>query len=173
MPARSYLLKGLNMTMTGGGATRDQIRDLQRDLRALGYLRSGIDGAFGPGTAFAVKALQNDLLKNDGTGSDGKAPVSIRSYNKGRVSAVSGAVDFRLAQCISEMLDDPNFPILPQAADPTAENRKIVSTLKAMASPAAPVPFLLGILMQESGLKHFNEPRRGDARFGCLHLEPE
>ena len=75
---------------------------------------------------------------------------------------MSGAVDFRLAQCISEMLDDPNFPILPQAADPAAENRKIVSTLKAMASPAAPVPFLLGILMQESGLKHFNEPRRGD-----------
>jgi hypothetical protein len=43
-----------------------------------------------------------------------------------------------------------------------AENRKIVPTLQAMPSPAVPIPFLLGILTQESGLKHFNEPRAGD-----------
>ena len=162
MPARTYLVPNLNMTVEGGGATPEQIRDLQRDLRALGYLRSGIDGAFGPGTAFAVKALQNDLMTNDGTGPDGTAPVKIKDYNKGRVSGATGIVNFGLAQCISEMLDDPNIPALPKAADPVAENRKIVPTLQAMPSPAVPIPFLLGILMQESGLKHFSEPPAGD-----------
>jgi peptidoglycan hydrolase-like protein with peptidoglycan-binding domain len=162
MPERSYLVANLKITETGGGATREQIRDLQRDLRALGYLRRGIDGVFGSGTAFAVKALQNDLLTNDGTGSDGTAPVSIKSYNKGRVSAASGVVDFGLAQCISDMLDDPSFPTLPNTADPAAENRKMVATLKAIPSPDAPIPFVVGILMQESGLKHFNEPPHGD-----------
>lgn len=162
MPARSYLDTNLKITVAGGGATREQIRDLQRDLRALGYLRSGIDGVFGSGTVLAVKALQNDLLTNDGTGSDGIAPVSIKSYNRGRVSSASGVMDFALAQCISDMLDDPNFPTVPKATDPVAENRKLVPTLKAIPSPAAPIPFVLGILMQEGGLKHFNEPRRGD-----------
>jgi len=162
MPARSYLVANLRISETGAGATQEQIRDLQRDLRALGYLRSGIDGVFGSGTAFAMKALQNDLLMNDGTGSDGTAPVSIKSYNKGRVSSASGVVDFGLAQCISDMLDDPNFPSLPNTPDPVAENQKIIPTLKAIPSPAAPIPFVLGILMQESGLKHFNEPLRGD-----------
>jgi peptidoglycan hydrolase-like protein with peptidoglycan-binding domain len=110
MPARSYLVPNLNMTEGGRGATREQIRDLQRDLRALGYLRKGIDGVFGSGTAFAVKALQNDLMTNNGTGDDGTAPVKIKDYNKGRVSGATGIVNFGLAQCISEMLDDPNFP---------------------------------------------------------------
>ena len=31
---------------------------LQEDLRSLGYLRAGIDGRFGDGTASAVLALQ-------------------------------------------------------------------------------------------------------------------
>ena len=162
MAARSYLVENLNMTLGGGGASQEQIRELQRDLRALGYLRSGIDGAFGSGTSFAVKALQNDLMTNDGTGKDGAAPVKIKDYNKGRISAVTGVVDFELAQCISDILDDPNFTTLPNAVDPAAENRKIVPTLEAIPSPAVPIPFLIGILMQESGLKHFQEPRAGD-----------
>lgn len=40
----------------------DVIRDLQRDLRALGYLKKGIDGKFGSGTETAVKALQYSLV---------------------------------------------------------------------------------------------------------------
>jgi hypothetical protein len=162
MPARGYLIPDLNMTVGGRGATQEQIRDLQRDLRALGYLRRGIDGAFGPGTAFAIKALQNDLMTNDSKGRDRTAPVKIKDYNKGRVSGATGIVNFGLAECISDMLDDPNFPVLPKAADPVAANRKIVPTLLAMPSPAVPIPFLLGILMQESGLWHFNQPRAGD-----------
>ncbi len=148
--------------MDGSGATPEQIRELQRDLRALGYLRRGIDGVFGSGTGFAVRALQSDLLMSNGAGPDGTAPVKIKDYNRGRVLAVTGIVDFGLASCIADMLDDPNFPHLPKAADPASENRKIVSTLKTAAPSRAPIPFVLGILMQESGLKHFNEPRTND-----------
>ena len=84
MPPLSYQQPGLVVRRPGTGATDSQIRDLQRHLRALGYLRQGIDGQFGPGTEFSVKALQHDLLHNDGRGSDGQAPVN--NYGMGAVS---------------------------------------------------------------------------------------
>ena len=40
----SYQQAGLVLKRPGTGATDAQIRDLQRHLRALGYLRRGIDG---------------------------------------------------------------------------------------------------------------------------------
>ncbi len=67
----SYQQAGLVLKRPGTGASDAQIRDLQRHLRALGYLRQGIDGAFGGGTERAVKGLQHDLLHNDGGGNDG------------------------------------------------------------------------------------------------------
>lgn len=66
MPGLSYRKAGLVLRRGGGRATRQQVKDLQRNLRRLGYLRSGIDGGFGPGTELAVKALQHDLLNNYG-----------------------------------------------------------------------------------------------------------
>ena len=86
----SYQQAGLVLKRPGEGASDAQIRDLQRHLRALGYLRRGIDGAFGPGTEGAVKGLQHDLLHNDGSGKDGRAPVGVRDYNDGRAAAVTG-----------------------------------------------------------------------------------
>src|SRR5258706_15082356 len=90
----------------GGTATADQVKDLQRALRSLGYLAGGIDGKFQGGSAKAVSALQYDLLHNDGTGTDGKAPVAVTSYNKGRVTAVTRAGGQNLAQGIVEVLDE-------------------------------------------------------------------
>ena len=58
----SYQQAGLVLKRSGTGASDSQIRDLQRHLRALGYLRRGIDGAFGGGTEGTVKGLQHDLL---------------------------------------------------------------------------------------------------------------
>ena len=49
MPTLSYQQAGLVLKRPRTGASDAQIRDLQRHLRALGYLRQGIDGAFGPG----------------------------------------------------------------------------------------------------------------------------
>ena len=165
MPVRSYQQPGLNLAENGDDATPLQVHELQIDLRQLGYLARGLDGSFGSKTTSGVMALQHDLLNNHGssTGGDGQAPVSVADYNQGRVMDVTGIVDQNLARCISDMLDDPQFPSLPRAANAVEENGKIVPLLMGIANPAAPVPFLLGVLSQESDLKHYNEPRPGDS----------
>ncbi|MCP4203102.1 MAG: peptidoglycan-binding protein [bacterium] len=160
MPRLSYRQPGLVLERGGTDATLEQVRDLQRDLRRLGYLRSGLDGQFGPGTQRAVKALQHDLLTAMDRASG--APVDVMDYNQGRVVDVSGACDRGLANCISDMLDDPEYPDLPKAEDPKAENRQLAEDIVALESDEAPVPFIAAILKQESGLKHFNEPRGDD-----------
>ncbi len=164
MPLLSYNKRGIRMERGGTGAAEQQVRDLQRDLRQLGYLKSGIDGKFGKGTETAVKALQYDLLHNDGRSArdDGKAPVSVLDLNRGRVVAITGIVTQGLASCISDMLDEPNFPSLPKADDPKTENGKIIGLMKKMPSEEVPIPFLMGILQQESRLKHYNEPSKND-----------
>ena len=164
MPLRSYNKRGIRIERGGTKATEQQVRDLQRDLRQLGYLKKGIDGKFGKASETAVKALQFDLLHNEGrsTPNDGNAPVSILDLNRGRVVAVTGSVDQGLANCISDILDGPKFLTLPKADDPKAENSKIVSYMKDMLSAEVPIPFIMGILKQESGLMHYNEPSRND-----------
>ena len=165
MAELSYRKANLVLERGGTHASEGQVRDLQRDLRCLGYLRKGIDGQFGLGTERAVKALQHDLLNNIGrsTRDDGhEAPVCVHDYNKGRVFEVSGQVDQLMVECISDLLDEPRFPPLPMAEDPVAENRKIVAQISALESNEVPIPFMLAILKQESGLKHFNVPRPGD-----------
>jgi hypothetical protein len=164
MPPQTYRQSGLVLREGSSSASLQQVRDLQRDLRALGYLRRGVDGKFGSGTDRAVRALQHDLLHNDGrsrTG-DGAAPVRVIDYNRGRVGQVTGAVDEALAACIGDMLDDKRFPKLPAAKDPAGENRKVRETFRAMESDEIPIPYLIAILMQESGLMHFIEPRGSD-----------
>jgi hypothetical protein len=164
MAELSYRKPGLVIRRFEHRANERQIRDLQRDLRRLGYLSSGIDGDFGSDTERAVKALQYDLLNNDGasTRDDGCAPVSILDHNRGRVVAISGAVDQGLVECISDMLDNPDYSTLPYSRDAIRENQAIVSEIAAMASAEVPIPFLLALLVQESSLKHFHEPKDGD-----------
>lgn len=162
MPSLSYRQPGLVLKRGGVAASDRQIRDLQHDLRLLGYLKRGIDGNFGFGTERAVRALQHDLLHNDGGGTDGTAAVAIRDFNSGRVETVTGEVDQRFVDCISDLLDEPRFGRLPAAADPKSANRQVLATISSLASPGVPMPFLMAILEQESGLRHFNEPRPGD-----------
>jgi len=157
-----YRKAGLTLKRGNSRMTKGQVRALQEHLRCLGYLRRGIDGAFGSGTERAVKALQHDLLNNDGRGRDGNAPVRLLDYNKGRVLDVTGQVDQAMAGCISDMLDDPAFLKLPKADDPKAANGEVAEQLAATRSKDAPVPFLRAMFKQESNGRHFNEPRRGD-----------
>lgn len=162
----SFRQPGLVLQRGGGGATQQQIRDLQHCLRSLGYLGGGIDGTFGPGTEVAVKALQWDLLLNDGssTGGDGSAPIGVQAYNRGRVAAVTGRVDQSLVDCVSDILDDSrNAPTLPFVPNPVAENQRIAGEIAALPVQEVPIPFLLAILRQESGLRHYLEPAPGDA----------
>jgi hypothetical protein len=164
MGPRSYRKRGLALRRGGIGVSDQQIRDLQRDLRELGYLKKGIDGRFGPGTDVAVRALQWDLLHNDGrsTGGDGNAPVRVLDFNRGRVVGVSGTADQGLAGCIADMLAGADFPLLPKAENPKAENARIRTVMKELSSEQVPIPYIMGILQQESGLKHFNEPSKND-----------
>jgi Putative peptidoglycan binding domain len=164
MAGRSYRKRGLALRRGGVGVGEHQIRDLQRDLRQLGYLKKGIDGKFGAGTELAVRALQWDLLHNDGrgTGGDGNAPVRVLDFNRGRVVGVSGTADQGLAGCMADMVADPGFPVLPKAENPRVENARILAVMKELSSEQVPIPYIMAILQQESGLKHFNEPSRND-----------
>jgi peptidoglycan hydrolase-like protein with peptidoglycan-binding domain len=161
MTQLSYRQPGLVLQ---SGSSGELVRDLQHDLRSIGYLSHGIEGDFGAGTTLAVQALQHDLLTNNGSsaGSDGNAPVKVADYNQGRVPGVSGQVDQALVACISDILDDAAFPKLPWADDPAQENKRIAGQIANMASQDAPIPFLLAMLKQESDLKHFREPAAND-----------
>ena len=158
-----YQQPGLTLTRA---ASNDSalVRALQRDLRALGYLRSGIDGAFGDGTEKAVRALQYDLLGNNGTshGGDGNAPVAMTDFNLiggvRQITAVNGTVDQALANCIAALLGDERVPKLPNAVDPVAANSKIATQIANLRNNIAPSPFMLAILRQESGVRHFCVP---------------
>jgi len=147
----------------GSGARKQQITDLQRDLRKLGYLATGIDGVFGVMTGNAVRALQHDLLHNSGRGSDGDAPVRLTDYNRGRVTSPDGLVDEKVAAAIEEMLEDERFAKVPESPDPVAANREVVRQVEEVPSGRVPMPFLAGILSQESGLRHYSEPTATNA----------
>lgn len=134
------------------------VKELQRDLRRLGYLRTGIDGIFGRETEAAVKALQYDLLHNHGAGPDGVSPVRVADYNGSRIHAADGVLDQQLAAVMAQMLSDVRFEQVPASRDPAGENAKVAAELKAMESSEVPAPFLLAILEQESGLRHYVEP---------------
>jgi len=159
----SYAQAGL--TLKPGNTPSPLVKDLQRDLRSLGYLRNTIDGVFGTGTSRAVRALQFDLLANTGgsRSGDGSAPVAIKDYNKGRVSASTGEVDQNLTGCIADMLADPLFPKLPFSSSPASDNQKALQAIAGLCKDQVPFPFLFGILVQESGAKHYYEPKAPDA----------
>ncbi len=154
--------------MPGGASlgtdTPDQVRALQFALRSLGYLKAGIDGQFGNASRKAITALQFDLLSNTGksTAGDGDAPVAVRDYNRGRVTAVSAQFDQGLGACIADMMQDQAFPKLPSSDDPVSANRAALATVAALPSQSVPTPFLVGIVLQESGGKHYQEPHGGD-----------
>lgn len=132
------------------------VRALQRDLRALGYLGKGIDGDFGQGTERAVRALQYDLLHH--AGGNG-APLAIREYCGGRVTAVTGVVESGLAACIDDMINATAFVKVPSSATPSDDNKRALDAVRAMTNLAVPKPFLLAVLGQESNWRHFAVPK--------------
>jgi peptidoglycan hydrolase-like protein with peptidoglycan-binding domain len=156
MGSPSYSVPGL--TLAPDSAFSSQVQDLQHDLRALGYAKGPIDGVFGPGTGNCVRALQYDLLNNDGssTSNDGAAPVAVKNYNNGSVSALTGIVDQGLVACISAMLADPLYPKLPFSLNPSQDNQAALAAVQGITT--VPAPFLLGVLSQESNGQHYRVP---------------
>jgi hypothetical protein len=163
MPILSYAQPGLVLTISAKPS--QQIRDLQYDLRSLGYLIGHIDGWFKSSTARSVRALQFDLLHNAGASSngDGSAPVAVTKYNRGRVTGITGVVDQNLVACITEMLDDSAFPKLPSSASPQIDNERAMQAISSAGDGQVPFPFLYAILMQESGGEHFHVPLATDS----------
>ena len=139
------------------------IRALQQDLRSLGYLARGIDGAFGRNTRGAIRALQYDLLHNDGapSRSDGGAPVVVSRYCRG-VTQITGVVDAATADSIEAMLSDPTFPKIPRSSAPADANKAALARVAATKSTVAPISFLLAIFQQESSSQHYVVPPHGD-----------
>jgi len=168
MPVPRYKQPGLSLRQ-GGPNDPALVRALQRDLRALGYLRAGIDGVFGDGTTRAVRALQHDLLNNGGasSGGDGRAPVAIASFNvtaggAKAVTVIDGVVTEAVAGCLEAMLADARIPQLPRADDPGAQNRAALAAIAATPSATAPTPYIAAMVLQESDGRHFNVPRGAD-----------
>jgi hypothetical protein len=152
------------LVLKRGSASGDPlVKALQHDLRKLGYLRSGIDGGFGEGTESALRALQFDLLHAVQRGSDGEAPVTLREFNRERVTSVTGTLDENLAGCIDEMLADHRLPTLPRSDDPARANRDAFAALQTLVGLRVPRPFLLAILLQESDGLHFRTPTEANA----------
>ena len=143
-----------------GATNHELIKALQRDLRALGYLRQGIDGEFGSGTRLAVCRLQHDLLHNDGssTAGDGNAPCAMQGFNRGRVAAIDGVVSAGVADCIADLLAADVYPKVPSAADGAAANAAAVQLITNNPSTVAPTPFMLAMFRQESNLQHYCVP---------------
>jgi peptidoglycan hydrolase-like protein with peptidoglycan-binding domain len=165
MANQSYAVPDL--VLGPGNGTQQQIRDLQTDLRSLGYLAGpvggSIDGQFGPTTTAGVMALQIDLMQNNGASTqnsaEGAAPVAVTSYNDGSVTAATGTVSQSLVAIIGAMLDDANYPKLPSSPNPASDNAAAVAAVKAMSPSQVPIPYLLAILSQESGQMHYQVPR--------------
>ncbi len=162
----SYLKPGLTLQ---SGAANDLVivKALQHDLRKLGYLRAGIDGRYGDGTAAAVKALQYDLLHNSGQGSDGPPPVVLTSYNQKPggglcVAVVDGVFNQDLAGALAAIVGDERIGLVPSTSDPKAANAAAMAALAAMSSTVAPPPFIVAIVTQESSGCHFHVPGAGD-----------
>lgn len=141
-----------------GTADRAIVKALQLDLRCLGYLRGDLDGVFGSETERAVRALQHDLISTRSVGADGDAPVALTSFNRGRIGSVDGVVDEHLAQCLEDLLSDARVTQLPRSDDPEGANQRVRDILRTLETPTVPRPFLLAILEQESGLRHFQTP---------------
>ena len=139
------------------------VRALQQDLRALGYLRAGIDGRFGDGTERAVRALRYDLLNGTRHGRDGDAPLALTIFNRGRVANVTGVLDQSLAACLEDILANHRVPRLPRSDDPARANRETWTAVRRLVGLPVPRPFLLAILLQESGGQHFRTPTAPDA----------
>ncbi len=137
-----------------------QVQSLQTDLRALGYGKGPIDGVFGTGTQTAVRALQYDLMNNNGasTTNDGSAPVSIRNYNNSSVTALTGVVDQGLVSCMASMLADPVYPKLPYSLNPSSDNQDAIAKVQTMSPCPVPISFLVAVLFQESNWQHYQVP---------------
>lgn len=174
--AAAYIKTGLKL---GLNLSNDPVavKALQRDLRALGYLRAGVDGDFGQQTEAAIRAFQNDLLGKITPGQTNQTAPKIFSFNKDangtpRVTAVTGIADQPLLACLSDVLASHEIALLPVAEDPAKENEAALAAIGNYTNALAPTPFVIAIVRQESSGRHFNVPSgQNEDRFVTVGLD--
>jgi hypothetical protein len=139
----------------------DVVRDLQKDLKSLGYHGGEISGAWGSWLDKAIAALRFDLTH------PAAAPALAAHNVGGAVLAAPAtgatALEPALATVIAALCDDPGFRKLPSSADPLGDNHRAWSTVTALRTGQAPTPFLAAIFKQESGGRHYSVPTAGNA----------
>jgi peptidoglycan hydrolase-like protein with peptidoglycan-binding domain len=157
-----YQQPGLTLSKAGG-AQQDMVRSLQRHLRILGYKGAGINGVYDDATERAVRSLQIDLLK---TAQSAGGSSGISHYNGAgggaRITAITGVLDQALAGSISAMLADAQFAELPESDNPGNDNARALTAIRTHTGSAAPSPFVVAIVQQESSGRHYLVPRAGD-----------
>jgi peptidoglycan hydrolase-like protein with peptidoglycan-binding domain len=155
--SRPYVQPGLSLSIAEP-ARPDLVTALQRDLRALGYKAAGINGVFDTSTERALRALQIDLLKLPTPGS---AATTLSRYNGAggsRVASVTGVLDQPLAQCMAAMLSDPQYTKVPESGDSVGDNAHALAAVRTHVGSIAPTPFVVAIIRQESGGRHYQIP---------------
>jgi hypothetical protein len=140
----------------------DLVRSLQRDLRALGYKAAGINGIFDAETERAIRALQIDLLKPSPLGDPGSGISRYNGAGGVRVSAVTGVLDQPLARSMAAMLSETQYSEVPESDDPIGDNSRALAEIRGHPGHAAPAPFVIAIVRQESGGKHYMVPHGTD-----------
>jgi hypothetical protein len=141
--------------------TPDAARQLQHDLRALGYLHHGIDGSWGNGVDAAIRAIRIDLCN------PAFAPLIAAANSAGKVVAAPGtgtaALEPELAICIGLLVDTADITKLSSSLDAAGDNRRLLDNFRATRSLTAPVPFLAAMFRQESDGRHYHVPTTSDA----------
>lgn len=146
----------------------DVVRAVQVDLRKIGYLHSGVDGVFRLDAKVTIRALQYNLINNQGLSSieNGDAPVTVVTVNIGTdgtlVQCVTGIFDQNVPNCFANMIADDREPKLAEGDDPVVANEQAVDAIVAHVDQSRPFIFDIAITHQESGGKLFAVPFGAD-----------
>jgi hypothetical protein len=65
-------------------------------------------------------------------------------------------------QCIAAILADSQFEQLPDSGSPAKDNAQALAAIRTHGGSVAPSPFVVAIVQQESGGRHYTVPRAGD-----------
>jgi hypothetical protein len=134
----------------------DVVRDLQHDLKALGYHGGELTGLWGAFLDKALAALRWDLTHPHDT-------PAIAAFNESNAvvaapAAGVSALEPGLAQMIATLAEEPAFHKAPASADAAADNARAWAAVRAMKTGVAPAPYLAAIFRQESGGRQYAVP---------------
>ncbi|WP_299616877.1 protein kinase [Pelagibius sp.] len=122
--------------------TREEKREIQRDLRALGHYRGGIDGQFGPGTRAGIETFQRVAgLEVTGYLSDGQRSELAQSAAGPRAELEARLAEERQAAAAKEAAEKAaaeKAAAEQTAAEAAAARAQAVAGQRDAAAPQPP-----------------------------------